>query len=73
MVQVRNVPDAVHRKLKARAALQGTSLSEYVLLEIERALERPTRGELLDRLASRTPVKLRPGAAEVIRTERARR
>ena len=56
MVQIRNVPDAVHRELKARAALEGLSLSEYVLREMKRTLERPTRDELLRRIARRAPV-----------------
>jgi len=57
MVQIRNVPDGVHRKLKARAALEGMSISEYLLREIERSLERPTREELLARLRSRERVE----------------
>ena len=56
MVQIRNVPDAVHRELKARAALEGLSLSEYVLREMKRTLERPTRDELLRRIVRRAPV-----------------
>jgi len=43
MVQIRNVPDAMHRKLKARAALAGLALSDYIRLELQRCLERPTR------------------------------
>jgi antitoxin FitA len=56
-VQIRNVPDDVHRRLKSRAALEGRSLSEYALFELVRALERPTRRELLDRVRSREPVR----------------
>lgn len=55
-LQIRNVPDDVHRRLKSRAALEGRSLSEYALHELVRALERPTRRELLDRVRERTPV-----------------
>jgi plasmid stability protein len=73
MIQVRNVPDPVHRKLKARAALAGLSLSDYILSELERVLEKPTREELLVRLASRTAVKLTPRPARVIAAERERR
>ena len=51
MVQIRNVPDELHRELKARAALAGMSVSEYLLQELRRSLERPTRDELLRRLA----------------------
>ena len=50
MIQIRNVPDALHRKLKARAALAGMTLSDYLLAEIRRTAERPTRHELLQRI-----------------------
>ncbi len=73
MVQIRNVPDAVHRDLKARAALAGLSLSDYLLLEMKRTLERPTREELLRRIARRTPVAAVPTPAELVRRERERR
>jgi antitoxin FitA len=56
-LQIRNVPEDVHRRLKSRAALEGRSLSEYALFELVRALERPTRRELLDRVRSRAPVE----------------
>ena len=69
-VQIRNVPDEVHRKLKARAALVGTSLSEYLLWEIERSLERPTRKELLSGLRSRERVEPREPVAAAIAAER---
>jgi plasmid stability protein len=70
MVQIRNVPDELHRKLKSRAALAGMSISEYLLREIERSLERPTREELLQRLQSREPVELRESVAEALAAER---
>jgi antitoxin FitA len=56
MIQLRNVPDELHRLLKARAALEGLSLSEYLLAEIRRSAERPTLRELRERLHQRTPV-----------------
>jgi antitoxin FitA len=56
MMQIRNVPDALHRRLKARAALEGKSLSDYLLAEIREAAARPTVGELRARLARRSPV-----------------
>jgi plasmid stability protein len=66
MVQIRNVPDEIHRRLKARAALAGLSISEYLLHDIERSLERPTRAELLDRLNRRSRVEpVEPVAAAV--------
>jgi plasmid stability protein len=70
MLQVRAVPDAVHRELKARAALAGMSLSDYVLAELKRSLERPTRQELFARIARRPPVHLSRSPAEIIREER---
>jgi plasmid stability protein len=73
MVQVRNVPDELHRELKARAALAGMSVSEYLLMELRRSLERPTRGELLRRLAKRVPARPRPAPADAVRAERNRR
>ncbi len=70
MVQVRNVPEELHRELKARAALAGMSVSDYLLQELRRSLERPTRQELLRRLARRTPVRPRPAPAQAVRAER---
>lgn len=70
MVQIRNVPDELHRRLKARAALAGMSISEYLLRELERSLERPTREELLARLQSRQPVDPRESVAAAVLAER---
>ncbi len=70
MVQIRNVPEALHRRLKARAALEGMSMSDYVLREIRKALDRPSRQEILERLASRPAPRLKRTPAEVIRAER---
>jgi len=70
MIQIRNVPDDVHRRLKARAALEGTSMSDYLLRELRRSLERPTRGEVLKRIAELPEVRVRPSPAKVIRAER---
>jgi antitoxin FitA len=73
MIQIRHVPDDVHRKLKVRAALAGMSLSDYLLAEARRSLERPTRAEILERIARRRPVTPRIAAADVVRRERDRR
>ena len=70
MLQIRNVPDELHRKLKARAALAGMSLSEYALRELRKSLERPTRRELLARLAELPSLDLEPHPADLIRDER---
>ena len=55
MIQVRNVPDGLHRTLKARAAMAGMSLSDFLLAEIRALTERPTLAELRERLHRRTP------------------
>ena len=70
MIQIRNVPDALHRKVKARAAQSGMTLSDYLLAEIERISTLPTREEMLARLHSHSRVKLRKPAAEIIRKAR---
>lgn len=70
MLQVRNVPDEIHRTLKARAALAGMSLSEYVLRELRRAAERPTTQELRRRIEGRSPVTPSISPAEILAEER---
>ena len=70
MVQIRNVPSEFHRRLKARAAMEGMSMSDYILREVGKALERPTRHEVLERLRTRPVRRLRRSPAEVIRAER---
>jgi plasmid stability protein len=72
MIQIRNVPDALHRRLKSRAALASMSLSDYLLNEIRQAAERPTLDELRARLASRSEVALSVTPAEAVRSERDR-
>jgi plasmid stability protein len=58
MIQIRNVPDDLHRTLKARAAKLGMTLSAYLLSEIEQIAEKPTLSELMERLAQDEPVEL---------------
>ena len=70
MVQVRNVPDAVHRKIKVRATEARMTLSDYLLAEIERIAALPSRDEMLARLHGRARVRLRTPAARIIRRER---
>ena len=72
MIQIRNVPDALHRKLKARAALNGQALSDYLLSELRRSAERPTLVELEERLKERSAVQPRIQPAEAVRRERER-
>jgi plasmid stability protein len=73
MIQLRNVPDNLHRKLKSRAALAGLSLSDYLLREVQRVAERPTVTELRQRLAQRTSVNARISPAKAVRAEREQR
>ena len=70
MIQIRNVPDDLHRTLKARAALAGMSLSDFLLAEIRRAAERPSLLELRKRLRSRQQVNPAISPAEAVRAER---
>jgi antitoxin FitA len=72
MIQIRNVPDALHRRLKSRAALAGKSLSDYLLDEIRFAAERPTIDELRARLERRTRITPQPTPAQAVRAERER-
>jgi plasmid stability protein len=73
MIQLRNVPDELHRRLKVRAAQAGMSLSDYLVAEVRKVADRPTREELLERLAKQPPLRLRPRPAAAVRAERDRR
>jgi plasmid stability protein len=70
MIQLRHVPDELHRKLKARAAMEGLSLSDYLLREVRGIADRPTVAELQARILRRTPVRPRETPAKAVRAER---
>lgn len=70
LVQIKNVPDAVHRTLKARAAQAGMTLSEYLLRELSDAASRPTVDEVLARLEQRGPIDEPFDSAAAVRAER---
>jgi plasmid stability protein len=72
MIQIRNVPDDLHRSLKERAAREGTTLSDLILAELPRVARKPSPEQLIERIERRTPV---PGdsAADLIGAERAAR
>jgi plasmid stability protein len=70
MIQIRNVPDDLHRRLKVRAAEKGLSLSEYLLRMAEREAERPTIEELTERIRRRGRVQWSEPTAEIIRRMR---
>lgn len=69
MIQLR-VPDALHRTLKARAAMAGMSLLAYLLAEIREIAERPTLAEFRERLHQRKPVTAKFNTARLVREER---
>jgi len=70
MIQIRNVPDALHRRLKSRAALAGMSLSDYLLSLIREIAERPTIEEMRARLEQLPKVSLSIEPVEAVRAER---
>lgn len=70
MIQIRNVPDELHRTLKARAAKSGMTLSDYLLSEIEQIAKKPTMKEWLDRVAKLEPVEVDEPPAVTIRRMR---
>jgi antitoxin FitA len=72
MIQIRNVPDPLHRLLKARAALAGKSLSEYLLGQIRNVAERPTLEEMLARLQTRQEAVVSVSPEDAVRAERDR-
>jgi len=69
MIQVRNVPEDLHRSLKERAAREGTTMSDLILAELPRLANKPSGEQLLARVKRRTPVSGAP-AAELIAAER---
>ncbi|HUA73380.1 MAG TPA: hypothetical protein VL988_01320 [Solirubrobacteraceae bacterium] len=73
MIQIRNVPDDLHKELKARAAQNGKTLSDYLLDELRLLSPRPTMQEWVARAAKLTPVELDETPAEAIAAERARK
>jgi antitoxin FitA len=70
MIQLRNVPEGLHRSLKARAAMAGMSLSDYLLTEIKEIAARPTLTELRTRLQKRERVTLPLHTARLVQEER---
>jgi plasmid stability protein len=70
MIQLRNVPDEVHRTLRKRALDEGTTLSEFLVREVTRLAERPTVDEVLARISARKPVRVAESSATAVRAER---
>ena len=73
MLQVRNIPDRLHRELVRRAKKRGQSLTEYVQDVLEREISRPPAPEVFERISAREPVELPSSAAGLVRAERASR
>lgn len=73
MIQLRNVPDDLHRRLKAKAAMAGISLSDYLLREVRHIAEKPTMEEMMKRLEKAEAVITRISPAEILREEREKR
>jgi antitoxin FitA len=70
MIQIRNVPDSLHRTLRERAARSGRSLSDYLLAELAELASRPTLQELFERISHREPVEPDEPTAAAVRAER---
>lgn len=70
MIQIRHVPDPLHRELEARAARAGMSLSDYLLQIVRRATDRATPEEMRERPAARAPVATTETPADAVRRER---
>jgi plasmid stability protein len=70
MIQLRHVPDALHRRLKARAAMAGVSLSDFLVREVRKIAEQPTSEEMVERLRQREPYRGKLSPTRVLREER---
>jgi plasmid stability protein len=70
MIQIRNVPDDIHRKLKARAAAAGLSMSDYILQDLKKLAEQPTLAEWFESLKKMKPIKTRETSEQTIRAIR---
>jgi plasmid stability protein len=73
MIQVRNVPDRLHRELARRARRQGIPLTRYIQDILEREVARPPADEVFDRIEASPAVQLGRPAADLVREERAHR
>jgi len=70
MIQLRNVPDSLHRQLKARAALAGMALSDFLIREVRKIAEYPTPEEMRERLTLRDPYRGKLSPTDILRGER---
>ena len=70
MLQIRKLTPDLHRRLKIRAATEGVSMSEFVLREIRKSLDRPSRAEVLARIRAEPVRNLGRRAADLVRADR---
>lgn len=73
MIQLRHVPDSLHRQLKARAAMSGMALSDYLIREVRKIAECPTPEEMRERLHRRASYHGKTSPTEIVRAERDQR
>lgn len=73
MIQVRNVPDRLHRELLRRAKERGQTLTDYIQEILEREVGRPPASQVFERIRRRPPADLGRSAAVLIREERSKR
>jgi len=73
VVEIRNVPDALYREAKTRAALAGVSLSDYLLEQLKRTLSRPSREEILRRVQRSPLIEPQESVAAIVRQARQER
>jgi antitoxin FitA len=73
MIQIRDVPDDVHSVLKARAARDGMSLSDYLKRELERTAHQPNLREWVERVRQMKPISSGRSSADIVRELRERR
>jgi len=70
MVQIRNMPEELHLKMKERAAKAGMSLSQYLLMELRKSAEVPTMEEMRERLRNLPPIETSESPVDIIRARR---
>jgi plasmid stability protein len=70
MIQIRNVPTDLHRRAKARASLEGMTLSDFAKEALRRAVDQPTMAEVAARIRQLHPVECAPSAADLVREDR---
>jgi plasmid stability protein len=70
MIQIRHVPDEIHKNLKIRATKKGMSLSDYLLSELVKIVKRPTLEEILERIEAREPTNVQENSVDAVRAER---